>query len=173
MAGHAFFETELGTCGIGWGDRGIVRTAILPSTSSGLERCGPEIVDHLPDAIVTAIRAITGLLAGGPVDLRSLPLDLTGVGETDRRIYEVVRAIPPGATLTYGQVATQAGDAGLARAVGQAMGHNPCPIIIPCHRVLASGGRSGGFSAPGGIATKRRLLAIESVHACRDGDLFS
>jgi methylated-DNA-[protein]-cysteine S-methyltransferase len=83
----------------------------------------------------------------------------------DRRVYEVARAIAPGETLSYGDVATRLGDPAAAREVGQALGRNPFPVIVPCHRVVAAGSRLGGFSAPGGAATKRRLLAIEAAHA--------
>ena len=83
------------------------------------------------------------------------------MSEFDTAVYRVARDIPPGETLTYGEIAERLDDPGAARAVGQALGANPIPIIIPCHRVLAAGGRAGGFSAPGGVATKLELLEIE------------
>ena len=86
-----------------------------------------------------------------------------------RRVYEVARTIPPGATLTYGEIAARLELPGAARDVGQALGRNPFPLVVPCHRVVAAGGRLGGFSARGGAATKRRLLAIEGAIA---PDLF-
>jgi methylated-DNA-[protein]-cysteine S-methyltransferase len=89
-----------------------------------------------------------------------------------RRIWEIARTIAPGETRSYGDIAAELGDPLLAREVGQAMGANPAPIIVPCHRVLAAGGKIGGFSAHGGIATKRRLLAIESALASGEPDLF-
>jgi methylated-DNA-[protein]-cysteine S-methyltransferase len=85
------------------------------------------------------------------------------VPEFHRRVYDVARTIPPGATLTYGDIAARLGEPGSARAVGQALGRNPFPIIVPCHRVLAANGQLGGFSATGGSATKRRLLTIEGA----------
>ena len=105
------------------------------------------------------------LLGGARPDLTSVPLDLSGVPEFHRRAYEVARTIPPGRTLTYGDIAHRLGQPGSAQAVGQAMGHNPFPIIVPCHRVLAAGGKDGGFSARGGVGTKRRMLVIEGALA--------
>src|SRR5262249_61450420 len=98
-------------------------------------------------------------------------LDRTGVPAFRRRVYEAARTIPPGQTLSYGEVAACAGSPGAARAVGQALGKNPFAIVVPCHRVLAAGGRVGGFSAQGGIATKLRLLALQSAPDGREGPL--
>ena len=83
--------------------------------------------------------------------------------EFNARVYAIARNIPPGATMTYGEIAERLGDKSLSREVGQAMGENPSPIIMPCHRVLAAGGKTGGFSAPGGVVTKLRLLTIEGA----------
>ena len=104
------------------------------------------------------------LLRGEPRDLGAIDLDMSGIPEFPRRVYAVARAIPPGQTVTYGDVAARLGEPGAARAVGQALGRNPFAIIVPCHRVVAAGGRLGGFSANGGAATKRRILAIEGAH---------
>ena len=87
---------------------------------------------------------------------------MEGVAGFHRRVYDAARAIPPGKTLAYGEIAERIGAPGAARAVGQALGRNPFPIVVPCHRVLAAGGKIGGFSAHGGTATKRRMLAIEA-----------
>jgi methylated-DNA-[protein]-cysteine S-methyltransferase len=112
-----------------------------------------------------AIDAMTALLRGEAVDLRDVPLDLGAVPDFARRVYAVAQAIPPGSTRTYGEVAAQVGEPGAARAVGRAMGQNPVPIVVPCHRVVAAGGALGGFSARGGASTKRRMLAIEGALA--------
>jgi methylated-DNA-[protein]-cysteine S-methyltransferase len=168
--GFALFETAIGTCGVAWGMDGVVGL-ILPETSrrvaaDRLARMGPGLLEAappLPPPIDRLIRDIRGLLDGARIDLGPVTIDLSRVPEFDRRVYEVARAIPPGRTLTYGDVATRLGDSGLARAVGQALGRNPFPIVIPCHRVVAAGGEIGGFSAAGGAATKRRMLAIESA----------
>jgi methylated-DNA-[protein]-cysteine S-methyltransferase len=109
-----------------------------------------------------AIDNIVALLCGEPSDLSAIALDMEGLAPFHRRVYEVARTIPPGKTLPYGEVAARAGAPGAARAVGQALGHNPFPIIVPCHRVVSAGGKIGGFSAHGGTATKRRMLAIEA-----------
>lgn len=118
-----------------------------------------------PAHVQTAIDAIVTLLAGESSDLSGIVLDTEGVPPFERRVYEVARGIPPGAMLTYGEIATGLGAPGAARAVGQALARNPWAIVVPCHRVLAAGGRTGGFSAHGGTATKMRLLAIESAHS--------
>jgi methylated-DNA-[protein]-cysteine S-methyltransferase len=95
------------------------------------------------------------------MDLSTIPIDLTGISPFYRNVYETACAVPWGRTASYGEIARRAGFAGAARAVGQAMSRNPLPLIIPCHRILASGGRLGGFSAYGGAASKQRLLALE------------
>ena len=113
------------------------------------------------------------LLAGEPSDLSAAPLDLDGVPAFHRRVYDLARRIPPGETLTYGEIAGRLGDPSQARAVGQALGANPIPILVPCHRVFAANGRMGGFSAPGGVSTKLRLLEIEGARANAIPSLFA
>jgi methylated-DNA-[protein]-cysteine S-methyltransferase len=108
-----------------------------------------------------AIAQIDALLRREPDDLVSLALDMTGVPDFNQRVYGLARRIPAGRTVTYGEIARRLGSVGLARAVGQALGRNPFAIIVPCHRVLAANGMSGGFSAPGGVSLKRRLLELE------------
>ena len=115
-------------------------------------------------AVEDAIGRIRRYLAGDTIDFAPVALDLTGVGAFHRKIYEAARRIGWGRTTTYGELARQAGAPDAARAVGQALGRNPVPIVVPCHRILASGGKVGGFSAFGGAATKERLLALEGVH---------
>jgi methylated-DNA-[protein]-cysteine S-methyltransferase len=110
-----------------------------------------------------AITGIVALLAGRPGDLAAVPLQLEGVPAFDRRVYALARKIPRGATCTYGELAARLGEPGAARDVGQALGRNPFPLVVPCHRVVAAAGRLGGFTAPGGAATKARLLAIEGA----------
>ena len=110
-----------------------------------------------------AIDDVTALLHGEPRALDRVALDMEDVPEFNRRVYEVARTIPWGATLSYGEIARRLGDPAAARDVGQALGQNPFPIVVPCHRVLAAGGKWGGFSARGGVATKRRLLSIEAA----------
>src|SRR4029077_2088160 len=119
-----------------------------------------------------ALNTIVALLRGEASDLSSVALDMQGVPPFHRRVYEIARTIPPGATLSYGELAGRLGAPGSARAVGQALGRNPFAIVVPCHRVLAAGGRLGGFSAKGGVATKLRLLSIERERANEAPTLF-
>ncbi|WP_442874844.1 methylated-DNA--[protein]-cysteine S-methyltransferase [Amycolatopsis sp. NBC_00345] len=119
----------------------------------------------VPDVVRVAVEGIVALLGGERRDLVEVGLDLSGVPEFNRRAYEVARAVSPGKTVTYGDIAHRLGMPGSAQAVGQAMGHNPFPIVVPCHRVLAAGGKDGGFSAHGGVQTKRTMLVIEGAIA--------
>ncbi|WEK50109.1 MAG: methylated-DNA--[protein]-cysteine S-methyltransferase [Candidatus Kaistia colombiensis] len=165
--GLVLFETPIGGCGISWSARGITGVqfpgADAAATRLELARRFPEAETVEPPPFVTeAIAAIVALLAGVDDNLTSIPLDPDHIPPFNQRVYDVTRAIPPGQTLTYGEVAAAIGEPGAARAVGRALGENPYPIIIPCHRVLAAGGKMGGFSGTGGVATKRRILAIES-----------
>jgi methylated-DNA-[protein]-cysteine S-methyltransferase len=155
MSGFTFFDSPVGRCGIAWNDRGIVGVQ-LPEARATQEQEPPPEVQRAIDRIVS-------MLAGTDDDLSSIVLDFDGVPAFDRRVYEATRTIPRGATRTYGEVAKVAGAPGEARAVGQALGRNPFPIIVPCHRVMGAGGRVVGFSAPGGVDTKLRMLALEGA----------
>lgn len=162
------FATAIGDCGVVWSGRGIAG-AQLPEKSERATRA--RIARRFPDAreaapppdIARAIADIVALLGGDGKDLGSITVDLHGIPEFDRRVYAVARAIPPGGTLSYGEIAAQLGDRQLAREVADALSRNPVPLIVPCHRVLAAGGKMGGFSAPGGVRTKLRLLSIEGA----------
>jgi methylated-DNA-[protein]-cysteine S-methyltransferase len=125
-----------------------------------------------PAEVRCVIDGIVSLLGGQASDLSAAALDMDGVPEFDRRVYELARGIAPGATLSYGEIAARLGERGLARDVGQALGRNPFPIIVPCHRVLAAGGKAGGFSANGGVTTKLRLLTIERARTSDAPTLF-
>ena len=170
MTEHSFaiFDTAIGSCGIAWGERGIVAVQLPMSsaekTRQRIHQRYPDIKQAIPPAAVqNAIDGIVELLAGQPNDLSDVMLDLKGVPEFNRRVYDIARKIPPGKTLTYGDIAKRLGGVELSRDVGQALGHNPCPVVVPCHRVLAAGGRPGGFSANGGVVTKLKMLAIEGA----------
>ena len=170
--GFALFDTEIGRCGIAWGERGVVGVqlpeASQTETLARLRKRFPAAREVTPPREVQrALASIVALLRGEASALDSIALDLTDVPPFHRRVYEVARKIPKGETLTYGEIARRLGEPGSARAVGQALGHNPFAIVVPCHRVLAAGGKVGGFSANGGAATKRRMLAIEGA---RTGD---
>jgi methylated-DNA-[protein]-cysteine S-methyltransferase len=111
--------------------------------------------------IERAIEGVVALLQGEPRDLTDVEVDMSILQPFDQRVLEAARTIPPGATLTYGELATRIGLPTAAREVGAALGRNPYPIIVPCHRVLAANGKTGGFSGAGGVSTKLRLLGIE------------
>jgi methylated-DNA-[protein]-cysteine S-methyltransferase len=167
--GYTIFDTAIGRCGIAWNARGIA-AAGLPEADDGklrarlLRRCPGAREQTPPPAVHRAIEGIVALLAGGTGDLSDVVLDMDGVPAFNRSIYEITRSIPPGSTLTYGEIATRLGGGPeLARDVGAAMGQNPFPPIVPCHRVVAAGQKAGGFSARGGVNTKLRLLAIEGA----------
>ena len=166
--GFSLFETAIGGVGIAWAEAGVLGV-FLPeaseaSTRRRIERRFPEARElALPAEVASAIAAITALLRGERADLAGIALDLRGVSRLHRRIYEVARTIPPGTTLSYGEIAARLGDKQLARDVGQAMARNPFSIVVPCHRVLGADGKLGGFSARGGTDTKLRLLSIEGV----------
>ena len=162
------FETAIGFCGIAWSDRGITGFQLPEGDTSSTRRSMtsrfPGVIETAPTPdIQRAIDAVVALMRGDAVDLGFIAVDMDGLPDFHQRVYDIARTIPPGVTLTYGQVATRLGDPGAARAVGQALGRNPIPVIVPCHRVLAAGGKTGGFSAPGGSATKLNLLAIEGA----------
>jgi methylated-DNA-[protein]-cysteine S-methyltransferase len=170
MSTYLLFPTAIGTCGVIWGPHGILAVQLPESNESATlarllrkeggnaTRGGPA-----PAAVQRSLDDMVALLAGEHRDLLGATLDMRAVPAFFRRVYEVVRHIAPGHTLSYGEVAARCGDASAARSVGQAMAHNPFPIIVPCHRVLAAHGRTGGFSARGGASTKLRLLAIEGA----------
>jgi methylated-DNA-[protein]-cysteine S-methyltransferase len=168
--GHAAFETALGTCGVRWSELGI--TEVLLPPARGLQAAGSEAGDT-PEAIGEAIGAITALLDGERRDLRSVVLDERALDELRRRVYAATREIGPGETASYGEIARAIGVPQEARAVGAALGRNPFPIVVPCHRVLSASGALHGFSAPGGLRTKRRMLEIERAPGFTQQALFA
>ena len=164
----AMFDTAIGPCGIAWGDAGVTGFQLPERNAAATRRRMsvrfPEAADAVPPPQVQhGIDAIVALMRGESVDLAFVRLDMEGVPEFHRRVYEIARTIPVGATLTYGEIAHRLGDPGAARAVGQALGRNPFAVIVPCHRVTAARGKTGGFSASGGRVTKLTLLAIEGA----------
>jgi methylated-DNA-[protein]-cysteine S-methyltransferase len=177
MISYALFETAIGWAGIAWSDEGLAAVH-LPERDAEIAR--KSVLRRFPEAepgdptpeVADVIAAIRALLTGEAADLTGVRLDLTRTPEFHAKVYEIARAIPPGATLTYGEIAERLGDKLLARDVGQALGKNPWPIVVPCHRVTAAGGKLGGFSARGGVQTKLKLLAIEGAQAAAQRDLF-
>ena len=173
----AIFDTPIGRCGLVWGDRGIVSVQLPMGdekmTRARLQQRHVSIVEASPpEKVRAAIVGMVELLAGKPNDLSEIVLDLAGVPEFNRGVYDIARSIPPGQTTTYGEIAKKLGGVELSRDVGQALGRNPCPIVVPCHRVLAAGNKPGGFSANGGVVTKLKMLAIEGAVVNHTPSLF-
>lgn len=170
MNSYHVFETAIGWAGIAWGESGLVG-AHLPERDPGIMRRAffrkfPDAEEALlPAGLEPLVEGIRALMRGEKADLSSATLDLSRVPEFNARVYEIARAIPAGETLTYGEIAVKLGDRLLARDVGAALGQNPWPIVVPCHRVTAAGGELGGFSARGGASTKLKLLQIEGAAA--------
>lgn len=159
------FATALGTCRVEWGAAGIHRVR-LP---------GPGITpgaDPPPPGVQAAINAMVQLLATGQACFDDVALDLQRGSEFERAVWALARQIPAGRTRTYGELAQALGQPQAARAVGVALGRNPVPLLVPCHRVLGAGARLVGFSAPGGTTTKQRLLAIEQARVGDEPQLF-
>lgn len=161
---YTLIDTALGTFGLAWTDAGVARVA-LP----GSDRAKTEIwisrepaEPGFPDGRYAALPDIIQRYAEGEqVDFTDVPLDLAGLQQFNRLAYAELLKIGYGETTTYGAIARTLGDLALSRAVGQAMGANPIPLIIPCHRVLGADGKAGGFSSPGGVSAKMRMLALE------------
>ncbi len=162
------FDTPVGACALVWGERGLVGV-LLPGADAAATRASARRryagAQEAPatDAVQRVIERVRGLLNGARDNLEDIALDLSAIPPFNRRVYAVARAIHPGSTRSYGEIAIELGEPHAARAVGQALGANPLPIIVPCHRVLAAGAKAGGFSAPGGTRTKLRLLDIEGA----------
>jgi len=173
----ALFDTAIGVCAIAWGPRGI-HSVQLPmgseeKTRARIRQRHGEIPEAPPPvAVQRAIDRIVALLAGQSDDLMDIELDLDDVPAFHRGVYDIARTIPPGQTMTYGDIAKRLGGVELARDVGQALGRNPCPIVVPCHRVLAAGNKPGGFSANGGVVTKLKMLQIEGARVNYTPSLF-
>jgi methylated-DNA-[protein]-cysteine S-methyltransferase len=175
--GFALFPTALGRCGIAWSGGTVVATQLPEETDSRtaarlLQRAPGVTPADPPAAIQRYIDIIRQLLETGRADLSFINCDFKGMEPFAASVYRLTRAIPPGETLTYGDIARDLGDRLLAQAVGKALGRNPLPIIVPCHRVMGAGGKLTGFSASGGVATKLRMLAIERSQPAGAPSLF-
>ncbi|ESZ04578.1 methylated-DNA--[protein]-cysteine S-methyltransferase [Mesorhizobium sp. M1060] len=171
-AGHAVLETVIGFMGIAWSEKGLIRLCLPERSREAVER---RLMRHAgvaanttanigqPQWVVELIASIKAYATGEDVDFSGVPVDLDGVDDFRLAIYDAARKLHYGETTTYGELAKRAGQAGLPRETGAALGANPVPLVIPCHRILAAGGKIGGFSAPGGSATKEKMLAMEGV----------
>jgi len=174
---YCLFETAIGPCGVTWIDVALTGVflpeATVERTRACLLRRHPDAVETAPGGkVAEAVGAMTALLAGEPRDLAEIELEEGFTPEFEAKVYAIARAIPPGSVMTYGEIARKLGDVALSRAVGQALGRNPWPIVVPCHRVLAAEGKAGGFSAPGGAETKLRMLTIERARTPGAPTLF-
>jgi methylated-DNA-[protein]-cysteine S-methyltransferase len=161
---YALIDTAIGTFGIAWTDVGVARVALPGSdrarTEMWISRDPAE--PGFPDRSLAALPdRIKRYAEGEKIDFTDVPLDLEGVQDFNRQAYAELLKIPYGETTTYGAIARTLGDVAMSRAVGQAMGQNPIPLIIPCHRVLGADGKTGGFSSPGGVTAKMKMLALE------------
>jgi methylated-DNA-[protein]-cysteine S-methyltransferase len=162
---YCLFDTEFGLCGIAWSAGGLRRVQLpeadAAATRARLEK-GGAVEGEPPATLAWVLAALAAYFDGAETDFTSVTLDLPAdTTDERRRIYDAARLLRWGETASYGEVARRAGMPHGAQAVGQAMAANPAPIVIPCHRVLAAGGRLGGFSAYGGALTKERLLVLE------------
>ncbi|HUA75137.1 MAG TPA: methylated-DNA--[protein]-cysteine S-methyltransferase [Solirubrobacteraceae bacterium] len=165
------FETALGTCGIRWSEAGI--SEVLMPRSRMPHGAQAVDLDLAPEPVREAVAQIVALLGGERRDLREIALDESDLDAFQRAVYAATREIGPGETATYGEIARAAGEPQAARDVGATLGRNPFPIVVPCHRVLAADGALTGFSAPGGIETKRRMLEIEGAPGFTQQALFA
>lgn len=181
--GTALFDTAIGRCGVAWRDDAVVGVQIPEATDEQTRRRlhlklvgeavaapGPDPAPTVlpatpPSAIAAAIEGMQALLDGDRVDLNFVDVDFGGAPEFEAAVWEATRAIAPGSSVTYGELANRIGRPGGAQAVGRALGTNPCPIVVPCHRVMGADGQLTGFSAHGGTDTKRKMLLIERCPA--------
>lgn len=169
--GHAVIETAMGFVGIAWSETGLTRLSLFQRDRAAVERrlekLGAAGNDRqqgpTPAWVTMLICDIKAYADGEAIDFSGVPVDLRGVDDFQQAIYGAARQLAFGETTTYGELAKRAGHAGLPRETGQALGANPVPLVIPCHRILAAGGKIGGFSAPGGSTTKEKMLALEGV----------
>ena len=165
------FETALGACGVRWSEHGLGEVLMPPARV----RRGTTYVasGEAPEATREAVSGIVALLDGERRDLRSVALDERALDDFQRRVYAATREVGAGETTSYGEIASAIGAPKEARAVGTALARNPFPIVVPCHRVLAADGSLRGFSAPGGLRTKRRMLEIEGAPGFTQQALFA
>ena len=168
---YALIETGIGWIGIAWSERGLTRLQLPARDREATGRRllstihGPAVESiDMPAPIAGLVGMLRRYTAGEAVDFSGVPVDLDGIDPFRRAIYDAARRLDFGETTTYGGLAEEAGYKGRAQDTGQALGRNPVPIVVPCHRILAAGNKIGGFSAPGGSAAKERLLEMEGVH---------
>jgi methylated-DNA-[protein]-cysteine S-methyltransferase len=170
------FDTPIGCCAIAWRGDSIIGAALPEDrpdrVRSSMKRRFNAVEQPLPAHVRRAADAICSLLSGDRTDLSFVEVDFGNVSDFERQVYAAARSVAAGETVTYGELAARIGMPHAAQAVGGALGRNPCPIVVPCHRILGADGRSGGFSAPGGVETKLRMLEIEGARRGSEPGLF-
>ncbi len=170
-SGHTVVDTAMGFIGLAWTGKGLARVSLFQSDRASVERrlarlgfAGGAVSERdQPGWVAALVHDIRAYAQGAEIDFAAVPVDLSGIDPFQLAIYDAARRLAYGQTTTYGELAKSAGHAGLPRETGQALGANPVPLVIPCHRILAAGGKIGGFSAPGGSASKERMLALEGA----------
>lgn len=163
---YTTFKTTLGQCAVLWTGCGLKRLQ-LPERNA--EAAARMLVRGVPDAVKSApvpcvavfIKMVQKYLCGRRIDFSEVATDMDGCTIFQRKVYDATQSLEWGETASYGEIARRIGSPNASRAVGGALGANPLPLVVPCHRVLAAGKKLGGFS--GGLATKARLLALEGV----------
>lgn len=165
------FDTRLGICAIRWTDAGVASVRLPSPRTAALPRLSD--APFVPDAVRAAIDGIVAVLDGAPADLRFVALDERGIDHFRRAVYAATRTIAPGSVATYGDIARAIGRPDGARDVGAALARNPFPIVVPCHRVVGANGKLTGFSAPGGLSTKQRMLELEGAPGYGQQVLFA
>ena len=172
---YTLFKTSLGMCGISWSEKGVTGFQLPEKTLEDtkqklLEKRGDRIFlplsldsTSIPDWIKKGVRQIQGYLKGEKSNLSDIPVDLEGVPEFHKAVYQAAEGIPIGKVATYGELAKIVRSPGAARAVGNALAKNPIALIIPCHRIIGGDGKLGGFSAYGSLAAKVKLLELEGA----------
>ena len=175
--GYSVFDTGIGRCGIVWSEAGVVGVQLPEAreleTRRRLFQLYPDAREMRPSLNVEiAIEGMVALLRGQPADLAEVVLDMSGIPNFNRRVYELTRGIPWGETRTYGEIASQLRASGAAHSVAQAIGKNPFMLIVPCHRVLEAGHYADRISPNGGSISKRRLLSIEGAISPGSKTLF-
>jgi methylated-DNA-[protein]-cysteine S-methyltransferase len=164
------FDTPLGTCAVRWTDAGVASVRLPSPRTAALPRLADTAA--VPEAIQAAIDGIVAVLGGAALDLGFVSLDQRRIDPFRRAVYAATRTIPPGSTATYGDIARSIREPERARDVGVALASNPFPVVVPCHRVVGANGKLTGFSAPGGLATKRRMLELEGAPGYGQQTLF-
>ncbi len=167
-AGYHLFDTAFGVAGLAWRGAAVVAVSFpgddRAAAAACLRRHAPDAVEMPPPpAVEKTCRDVADLFAGGRPDFSGVDLDDEGAPAFERDVWTLTRAIPMGETRTYGDIAKDLGDVAFSQRVGQALGRNPFPVIVPCHRVVGAGGAMTGFSATGGVEAKRRLLKLEGA----------